>query len=1547
MKMNFKRLTALFLTIIMAMPVILVDPFSAQAANNDDEYLNNHLVAEYFTDSNLTEDHIGNNNLEVVGTGATWDTSGAVNSAKFPGGSTGSKTNYYRVNTSSMLSDISANNGLTVSFYGKRQTSGWNRYFELSTNSGYGDGSTTSYLYFSTNSNSKIKNQSYGNSETSSPSFNDDGGWHHWTVTVNKSTIFVYKDGVYSGMIEDTSRITDSWFNNIKDGYLLLGGSSLSDDPLFDGSLSDFKIYDVALTSLQVRFEDSKKPSNHSGVNVRYETSVNFHGTEGVSYGISNNSYYYSTKNTVYGLTRYSTSQAFYNDDSLKYFSMWNSKDKLVYSDSANADEGIFQNEKDFRFDVTFGARNDSASEYLIGIYDKNGNIPIKLLKNGNLSVNNNEIAGINAVYSGDVEKYYNNYTFSFDYSKQTLNFSCYGEYVDSSHNFAIENSVKVTDYGLNLNPSDLSGINILDGSGDGHVRFGGISFYTPYTSFEPDLDGIKSAAAAFEDMMKSGKIYTNTLDAYKAYVLANKYIDAAEYGNRSFTTEEYQAVVSSLESAINKMKIWQPKQGTYHARFSADNDFVSESDYAKTYINVLWANDVSTDTSDAAVLGDEVEIYGSNEKCNARLFHPSAVLLYDGEKTPAIPVMSYFRHWCSSFHTYNIYYSAIFLNSNKDDLEINGRWRNGSGSSVDESFNYQWHYLNNNGNEVDIANYDTFDMAQHWSKAFASSMQFQFGFANQIRFKGTLGSTEASKTLDNVNWGFNFYNQTSDRKRERLYSNKPIYVINYKMLKDALNTATERISDIDNYKEGGMLDFFTAYDEATAFDPQGDYDFSVNTSDKVSDCADKILSLSNVLNSSESAAADTYQALRDEMKVNLDSPTGNTAEVDYNTPQEELNITYTASSISAFRRAYKDAVREMYLLAENGYSASPASYSSLQSTHSGLEELADFSALDEAKDKALADAQSIDESLYTPSSVAQLNDYLTSYFEFPYEYLGDRSNTGVSLQSEIDDETEKFNNALSDVLIKRSTMEYFDRTYAEAVELLEGMTINAPRYFASDVSNLIALLESDEVQKYVNQTPEEREEYSEGGAEEQEVNELADSINALILAMKSAQGAVDISAYQQVIAVALVADADVYNYPHDELYRDLRVATKSITTTIEYNGITLNVVKDEAKQSIVNAVTSLLQSSLNTHIRSYSIQIIEGDVCEADGVTFNGGTHSYDGTTDTYYATYNTILNLKADSYSAWYMEFESPSVSRTVQYQDSGKRYSTKVIGNIKVYVYNSEGNHRVTVSRRYSDNEKRPKMLETFVDSSYTLPEAPAIAFYTFSGYTVGNESYNPGDTIDITEDTEIFAEYTLSETLSCAVNIDGEAGFGAAYNDRVNLEGDEDTYAWLELDKTNNTFKPFYIGKDVSFYVTESITLKKVSQEEFNSGNYRLPAINIRQDGAYVIYNDGVKKVTFNGQQVTDGSYEIAEYGILLGKANSGGSITESDVVLENIGTSDEYTLIRFKSTKNVGANQFTIGVKNLSGEFIYKGYLTYKLANGEYITVYSDAINEVL
>ncbi len=553
-----------------------------------------------------------------------------------------------------------------------------------------------------------------------------------------------------------------------------------------------------------------------------------------------------------------------------------------------------------------------------------------------------------------------------------------------------------------------------------------------------------------------------------------------------------------------------------------------------------------------------------------------------------------------------------------------------------------------------------------------------------------------------------------------------------------------------------------------------------------------------------------------------------------------------------------------------------------------------------------------------------------------------------------------KINNAVSTLntakvnLEERADMTSFDETYESADELLSEST-NVAQYTKSTVDALVETLNN--ASSYYNADEATRSNYGTRGenSAQQTINSLeADIIsakNALTQQDESSENYVDLNTYQSMVEELENIDADRYDYPADKRASDLRVATKAITTTTTYNGQTIKVLKNNVSQSLVDAVTSLLQSSATTHIKKYKIQIAEGNVSDKNGVTFNGGTHSYDASENAYYATYGTRVNFKADSAdTAWYMEFDSTTSGRDSAYAGSGKYYSVEVIGNLSVTVKSlSESNKLLSIRRVYSDSNNSPVQLTDYVSGDYALPKAPALPYYNFEGYEIDGETYEEGDVIQVLDDTYVKANYIADSKAEFAVNVEGADGSTTkAYNDKVSLKGNEDTYAWLELVKDGkNKYKPFYIGKDAEFFVTESITLKAVTEEEFISGGYKLPAINIRQDGGYVIQTETSQKVTFNGQVVTDGSATIVEYGILLGKATENGSLSANDVKLENIGSSENYKLSRFKSTKDVGAHQFTIGVTGLRGDVIYKGYIIYKTPSGSTSTVYTDPIIETL
>ena len=749
-------------------------------------------------------------------------------------------------------------------------------------------------------------------------------------------------------------------------------------------------------------------------------------------------------------------------------------------------------------------------------------------------------------------------------------------------------------------------------------------------------------------------------------------------------------------------------------------------------------------------------------------------------------------------------------------------------------------------------------------------------------------GFSNYLRTYDSTNWGAQLQDPSSNIGTGT--HNSKIYVIDYKSLLDRISAKASYFNSITSYKEGGLSALLTALDSATHIDPN-QYVFYHNvaiadaetTLEGVSALSDDIGTAISEINSAAITDYSAYTALRNEMKA-------------------QAHVV--------------DGVR--------------------QGSYTGF---ADYQNAAELK------------NIYTSDSV---DNFTTKYWQASWhmnvlkDWGYDAVHTGVSVSDRLTALTTAHHN-----MVKKADLSDFDTAYSAADAFLVGIAGDAARYNASNVNALITLLNSSDVQDYATQTTDDRKNFADGGDEDVEATALATQINSAVSAVQNpaaVEESVDFEAYEAVVDMIENIDADAFDYSAEDRTKDINTYTKLLRTTATYDGKTIYVIKDTVTQATVDAVASFLQSRANAHIREYKIDVVSGTLSTDAGITFSGGKSRYDETEGAYYATYGTKVNFKSDSAkAAWFMEFYSETASRNEQYQSSGKYFSANVFGNLNVSVKSPENGNRVTISRHYSDSDRTPVSLVDYVDGSFTVPNASALPFYSFTGYTLNGEPISAGDVLTISADTEIVANYTVNEGLPFAINIDAD-GFvnkTASYNESVTIEGNNDTYAWLEKKINTENYKPFYVGKDVTFFATESINLKPVTEAEFIAGGYSVPNINVRQNGTIVITTDGKKKVTFNGQFVTDGSKTIVEYGVLVGKAAPSGSISASDVVLENIGASADYNLIRLKSTKDVGAHQFAISVNGLTGDIIYKGYVTYRNAGGTNVTVYTDAMSETI
>ena len=523
--------------------------------------------------------------------------------------------------------------------------------------------------------------------------------------------------------------------------------------------------------------------------------------------------------------------------------------------------------------------------------------------------------------------------------------------------------------------------------------------------------------------------------------------------------------------------------------------------------------------------------------------------------------------------------------------------------------------------------------------------------------------------------------------------------------------------------------------------------------------------------------------------------------------------------------------------------------------------------------------------------------------------------------------------------LERRADLTKFDNAFERADSFLKSQDGKVSQYSETSVVALKNALTAGNVSTYVSADAETRADY--GASEQTDADNLADAIDAAYEGLTLAT--VDSSAF--VAAVTTVTNLDPEAYDHtSSIDSALSTAATVSTDTVEYGGATITFVT-ENDQDNVDAATDVIMANLTASVKQYDVNASEADVKE---IGANNGQYY----TNTNKATYGTKLTFRSDDvHTAWFLELTTATTTKHLAFAGSGAKFETRVLGNVRVKAVSKtdELNCRVTIVRNYdNDPDKAPVEYLNYVESGteFELPSAPALAFYDFIGYYIGDTKINTAS-VNITEDVDIVARYEANSDATYAINatdINNTAqNSTAAYNNKVELKGGSGTYAWIEaVDETH--YRPFSIGENVSFFATESVTLKAVSEEAFNAYNFAVPTVNLRKSGTITsgTVESGIRTI-FNGQVVTDNIDNIRECGILIGVAN-GVTPDASNLILENTGTQTGYKVVRAKSTKFVGANQFSIAIKGLPDGVVYRAYVIFDRGEGTAPeTVYTDVM----
>ena len=604
--------------------------------------------------------------------------------------------------------------------------------------------------------------------------------------------------------------------------------------------------------------------------------------------------------------------------------------------------------------------------------------------------------------------------------------------------------------------------------------------------------------------------------------------------------------------------------------------------------------------------------------------------------------------------------------------------------------------------------------------------------------------------------------------------------------------------------------------------------------------------------------------------------------------------------------------------------------------------------------------------SKYTTSSVKKLYkamQIIKSVNLNDYDYWSNPENAAKEAACAVKSAVEAFN-AVN--LQQRASFAELDSTYASADELLKGMNGNSqPIYTAASLGALKNAAEDAE--ETVNLTVAQREDTP--ASEQDTIDGYADDISDAIAALETVPAG-EIETFTELVkTTTLAVDKDAYSISQSDLDGTVEAVASSISTTVEYTSAdgttsTISVIDENADSNAVRSATESIMSVLTSNVKMYEITLV-GNNSSLLGFTGNGTSEIVGGKQ---YATFNTVANFESeDANTAWYMEYKSSTAQRGKQFQSFGKTFSTKVLGDIKVWAVNAETDsekpYKVSIQRIYSDKDGvAPVQSIDYAGSELTLPEAPSILGYTFSNYTIEEDKGTTpatlsGNTLSgISGDVQIAANYTRNageETYSVKVygtdNVSEVYSGTHKYNDKVSVSADN-AYAFVERIGDTDTYRPYFIGSDLTFFVSESIELRAVNASQYASLNLpTLPAININQSVARTEEVSGKNKTYFNGQVVpsTSEGVQIVEYGFLIGVEKTADALAPETVVIENAGNNDDYRIIRAKSTKDVGAHQFTIAVNGLTGKIIYRGYIKYQAAGGNIETVYTDTMTTTI
>lgn len=469
-------------------------------------------------------------------------------------------------------------------------------------------------------------------------------------------------------------------------------------------------------------------------------------------------------------------------------------------------------------------------------------------------------------------------------------------------------------------------------------------------------VEALQKAIGIYETKMSAlsnakTSIYNNMVPAYNAYVKACAALDAAQYGNNTQAEADIDTLAQDLLGKTLKMTAWVDNvTGKYQSKvpsFQNTDAATMSSSYKDFYNNIIYTesclsgNSEYNDDSNPSGLAGEFE---TKANFRVQLYYPNTILLYDGSETGAVmPVMLMGKNndtsgswaWSTTnryiFRCYPTVGTEAEFNNKTGFLANDGVFQSLSKYKNDDSYAWKGGDGTNNLNfaaargkdyRIGTASDEKFTSNTFVNKLWSGSRRgpwnpyatafrinnvgFEYNINQQYLAGDGIGiyqpatqwvyyGSGSESNSDSYSDDVSGYIATFTSSTVKLNHN--IYVVNYKALVDATkNTDTRtRLSNVSQYKEGGLLDVITALDGAITFDVN-----SV-TLDNLQDKNKEITSYVDGAKAVPTADVDTSNYARLKTEILESKKIYDRGNAD--------NKNYSAESWAPFAAAYENAV--------------------------------------------------------------------------------------------------------------------------------------------------------------------------------------------------------------------------------------------------------------------------------------------------------------------------------------------------------------------------------------------------------------------------------------------------------------------------------------------------------------------------------------------------------------------------------------------------------------------------------------------------------------